>query len=117
MKRFIIALGSLAMAACATLPSSPVALANRTTADERIATPAELAYKSWRLAVDIAIDSKKLTPGSSKAIKIADIDNQLYTAVQLVRATYNVPNSSDYKQAIDRANALLTTGYNLLRSK
>lgn len=114
MKKIIIAF-ALCLSACATVPSSPVAVANTTLADEKIATPAELIYKTWRMAVEIAVKSGKLAPGSEKAHKIAAIDNQLYAAVQIVRSTYNTINSPDYLTAVSRINTLLNTGYAILK--
>jgi hypothetical protein len=107
---------ALPLGACATIPStSPAAYANTTKADEQAVVTAELAYKSWRLAVETGVSSGLIK--GQLAGKVAGIDNQLYSALQAVERAYSAANSADLAAALGNFNTALTVGYSAIGGK
>lgn len=108
--RKIILLAALALAlpGCETLgsiPASPAAVANATSLDETAARSAEVGYKAFRLALELAVDLGKVK--GAKATQMAELDNRLYAAVQAVRAAYRGGNAASYSAAAKEATIAL----------
>jgi len=93
---------------CVTVPS-PAALANSTKADEQGINTLELAYKTWRLAVETGVNAGTIK--GQLAGHIADIDNKLYSALQSAEAAYQSANSTTYNDAVKQFNTALADGY------
>lgn len=107
MKKIILAIAlgvsSLSVTACSSFLESPASVSNSTKLDEQAAIGVNLAYKSFRLAVETAVEAKLIVPGSPLALKVADLDNRAFAAVQAVDAAYKAGNSTDYTVAVARA--------------
>jgi PBP1b-binding outer membrane lipoprotein LpoB len=113
MKKILIVIGALALAACSTIPSlQPATYANATVVDEQAATTAELAYKAWRLAATTGVQTG-LIKGQTAA-HVAQLDNQLYAALQAVESAYAAGNAVSIAQAVSSFNTALTVGYSAI---
>jgi len=102
----------LPLSACVTdkVPSTaPVTYANKTAADEQLAVGAELAYKSWRLAVETGVQSGLIK--GQVAGKVAALDKQLYSALSVVESAYETGNSASIVAAAANFNGVLATSY------
>lgn len=116
MKRAIlVAMASLSMVACTTVPThvvgvptSPVVVADKTILDEKVGIAVETAYKAFRLAVELAVDSGVLK--GDKAAKIAAIDNRAYAFTLATQRAYNAGNSASYISASTEALAAIKDG-------
>lgn len=112
MKKLLLLIALLfavPLTACASVPTGPGTIANSTKLDEQAAVTAQLAYKSWRIAVETGINAGLIK--GQLATKIAGLDNQLYSALQAVDAAYASGNASSYASAIGNFNTALTVGY------
>lgn len=105
MRRLILAAclamplsGCAGLAALTSIPTSPAAVANRTTIDETAMRLAETAYAAERTALDIAADAGALK--GANAAKAADFDNRAYAALGTARRAYAAANASDFASAI-----------------
>jgi hypothetical protein len=93
MKKFLLLCAlSVRSAACSvcgfsTIPTSPSSIANTTKLDEQAALTAQLAYKSWRIAVETGVNAGLIK--GQLATHVAQLDNQLYSALQAVDAAYS----------------------------
>jgi hypothetical protein len=92
--------------------AAPATYANTTKADEQGAVTAELAYKTWRLAVETGVNSGAIK--GQLAGHVADLDNQLYSALQVVEKAYAAGNSGDIATAVGNFNTALTVGYSAI---
>ena len=109
---------ALSVSACATVPGAgvqPSAYADQTKADEQSAQTAELAYKSWRVAVTAGAQAG-LIKGQT-ATDIAAIDNKLYAALTIVESAYAGGNSTTIAGAVNQFNTALTQANALIGSK
>lgn len=109
MKLILIPL-SLALASCTALPGigtlpPPAAVAERTLADEQAAQGAELAYKAFRTALEIAVDTGFLK--GAAAARAAELDRRAFAALGVARKAYTTANSTDYLQAVANARAAI----------
>lgn len=117
MKKLLLIACALAvpLSACETIPSipaSPSAVTNLTKADEQVALTAELAYKSWRLAVETGVNSGLIK--GQLAGHVAQLDNQLYSALQAVESAYATGNASSLAAAVASFNTTLNVGYSAI---
>jgi hypothetical protein len=80
-----------------TIPTSPGQVANSTKLDEQAAVTAHLAYKSWRLAVETSVNAGLIK--GQLAAHVAQLDNQLYSALQAVDAAYASGNATNYARS------------------
>lgn len=105
--RMILAAACLALASCAALPppasvpASPVALADRTVADEQGLLAVELAYKAARLSVETAVDAGLIK--GQRAAQFAQLDAKAYAAVQTARTAYRTGNATSWGNALASA--------------
>ena len=99
---------------CVTVPS-PAALANSTKVDEQSINTLELAYKTWRLAVETGINAGAIK--GQLAAHTAQLDNQLYSALTAAETAYNGGNAKDYATAEADFNTALTVGYSAIGGK
>ena len=133
MKRlgFIVALASLALAACtpatiagAVLSSAasgadavgvapPVSYANHTTVDEKAGIAIEVAYNAWWRALELAIDVGYVKPVN--AARVAAIDNKAYAATVAAQHAYLAGNSASFKAAEAEAKAAIREGLALVK--
>lgn len=109
MKLILIPL-SLALASCTgsaglgALPP-PAAIAERTVADEQAGQGAELAYKAFRTALEIAVDTGFLK--GAAATRAAELDRRAFAALKVARKAYTTANSGDYLQAVKNARSAI----------
>jgi hypothetical protein len=115
MKKLLLLLALLfavPLTACAnlpTIPTSPGQVADSTKLDEQTAVTAHLAYKSWRLAVETSVNAGLIK--GQLAAHVAQLDNQLYSALQAVDAAYASGNATNYAAAVGAFNTAITVGY------
>lgn len=117
MKKLLFAL-ALSLSACTgltTIPTTPSAIADTTKVDEQVVVTAHLGYKAWRLAVETGVNSGLIK--GQLAAHVADLDNQLYTALQAVDAAYATGNASNVAAAVTSFNTALTVGYSAIGGK
>jgi len=117
MKKLLFAfmlLFALPLSACATapVPASPSAISNLTKVDEQAAVTAQLAYKSWRLAVETGVNAGLIK--GQLAGHVAQLDNQLYSALQAVDAAYKAGNADNFATAVASFNTALNVGYSAI---
>jgi hypothetical protein len=108
----VLCLFAVPLAACAELasvPTSPSSVTNTTKLDEQAALTAQLAYKSWRIAVETGVNAGLIK--GQLATHVAQLDNQLYSALQAVDAAYSAGNAASFATAIGNFNTALTVGY------
>jgi hypothetical protein len=121
MRKLLLAvcLFALPVAACSTLETgtvpAPGTYTNKTVLDEKIAITAHNAYKAWRLAVETGINAGYIK--GQLAVRIANVDNQLYSALTVVDQAYATGNAASYAEAIDKFNAALNDGRAIFGSK
>lgn len=125
VKRTIIVLCAFALSGCAGvasgiaavagLPSSPVAVCDKTTLDEQAGIGVELAYKTWRTVGETLTDWGYIK--GTKATKVAALDNKLYNLTLAEQNAYKACNSTDYFAAITQIKAAIKNGYALYGSK
>ena len=131
MRRLILALLPLALAACGntggTIASTgapiaaaaadaagvppPVVVADRTTLDELGMLAAELAYKAAHTAVEIGVDAGLIR--GAPAARFADLDSRAYAALGRVRSAYRTGNATSYASALTEAQAAIAGLLNL----
>lgn len=120
-KLILVAMASMSLASCGLptlitgVPPAPVAVANQTILDEKVGIAVETAYKAWRLAVELAVDTNLLK--GEKAARVAEIDQKMFEATLLVQAAYKVGNANQYASAAREANDLIKQGIALMREK
>lgn len=114
MRRFfVIFIAGLSLGACGVVdsvssPSSnPIAVCNRTAADEQGVVAFNLGYKAFRLAAETGVRSGFIT--GLVATKVRAINDQLFGAVQNVDTVYKTC-SGDLAAALAGANRLLSQG-------
>lgn len=117
MKRFVL-IGALCLAGCnglasiPVIPANPAVVANKTILDEQAATGAELAYKTFRVGLELATDLGKVK--GDKAVKLRKINTDAYNLIKRERAAYNAANATDYNAALAELRSLINTGTDLL---
>lgn len=111
MKRLLIALVALTLAACGTTsglndlittPPAPATYANRTAADEQAAVAVENGYKAFRLAIELGVDSGVIK--GARATMVAKADQCAYNALLIFREAYRTANSTNLLAAGRSAN-------------
>jgi hypothetical protein len=111
MKKLFLILAplSLALAACAAVPTvpTPVELADKTVLDERAVVGVELAYKAARLAVETGVDAGIIK--GPLASNLRALDNTAYRAVQATREAYRTGNAASYDAALLHAQLTIST--------
>jgi hypothetical protein len=123
MRRIVLlwacALPLVPLAACSTMPTdistTPVSYADKVRIDEQGIITAELAYKTWRIAVETGVNAGTIKGGT--ATKLAELDNRIYLALQTVEAAYSAGNADSIEHAVGQFNIALTTGYTALGGK
>lgn len=109
MKRLLIPLAlCLSLTAClgstASIPTSPSAVADKTTLDEEIGLGATVAYRGAVAAARLANQIRPFN-AATKA-RAAELDNQAFAAIKALRTAYEAGNASDYRAAATKARAL-----------
>ena len=102
----VLAALALALPGCTAtggigIPTSPGAISSQTQLDDRLAIGAELAYKTFRLALELAVDAGVVK--GELATRMAALDNRAYSATLAVRAAYRSGNAASYQAAYDQA--------------
>ncbi len=111
--KHIALFAALALAACQTgapvniLPI-PVTIADRTVADEQVASGLELGYKAFRVALELGVDTGAIK--GARATLAASADQRAYTALLAARAAYRTANAPSYIAAAREANAAIASG-------
>lgn len=111
MKRiYLTVAAALALAACGPLtpPASipaPVTIADRTTADEQLASSVEVAYSAWRFAVELGVDTGVFK--GAAAATLAKVDRDVYAAVLVARSAYQTANATDFAAAVKAAKVTI----------
>lgn len=99
------------LAACQSLSTAPTSvpppsqIAAKTIIDEQVALGAEEAYKTFRLAVELGVKAGVIK--GATATKAAELDNQLFAALGLVRNAYDTGNADDFNSALTAFNVVL----------
>lgn len=115
MKRFLLAAtAALSLSACAlpsfsmgTAAQSPAPLAQTTIDDTALST----AWKSFDVALDainLAIDAHAITPGSAKAVSIANAVDKVTKFLTAAESAAAAGSATDYKVALANASAAIT---------
>lgn len=107
MKGIFLALALLSaapLAGCAAIPT-PVGLASKTKVDEQVIVTAEQAYKAFRLAVTVGVQANIIH--GPRAEELADIDNNLYEALQAMETAYGAGNAANFLVAYTKFNQFL----------
>lgn len=117
---FVAALCAVSLSACTpselgSIPTSPAQISQRTIVDEQAVVSVHLAYKTFRLAAEVAVDAGIVKGALAK--RLADVDNKAYSAVVLVDKAYATGNASDLQVALANANALITNASNSIPTK
>ncbi|WP_156029883.1 hypothetical protein [Sphingomonas sp. URHD0057] len=115
MKRVILCAAALAISACAAVPSaSPTPVASLPGAAPVCATLrsdkfdlALQAYGAATDAVNLLIDARVLTPGSSKAVAIANANDKVLVAFATAEHARQACNSDSYLAALGQAQAAI----------
>jgi hypothetical protein len=81
---------------------TPVEYAQRTAVDEQVAVGIENAYKAFRQAVELGVDTGMITGQRATAIRQAN--NCAYRAVLVFRQAYKTANAADLLAAARSAN-------------
>lgn len=120
MRKYLIGFVALALCACTTappvsIPTSPSQVADSTILDEKGAIAIETAYKAFRTAVEILVDSGQLK--GENAAKVAVLNAKINSAVIRVEQAYRAANSTSYNAAILEAKSLIEEGIALVRSR
>lgn len=109
MKHLLLPLVALGLVSCTAAQVShatgipvPVEYAQRTAVDEQVAVGIENAYKAFRLAVEVGVDSGVIKGERAAALQRAD--RCAYSAVLIFRQAYKTANSSDLLAAARSAN-------------
>jgi hypothetical protein len=109
MKRLLIAFAALSLTSCTAADVShavgiptPVEYAARTAVDEQVGVGIENAYKGFRLALELGVDSGVITGARATAARAAN--NCAYRAVLVFRQAYKTANSADLLAAARSAN-------------
>lgn len=120
-KMLFPALAALALAGCGTassslssIPAAPVDVANKTILDEKVGIAIETAYKAFRLAVELAVDTGKLK--GAKAAQVAALDSKAFAATVASQNAYKALNNESYIAAASEARAAIEQGIALMRS-
>lgn len=116
MRKFLIAVAlcSASLTGCATVPT-PSSLAEQTKIDEQSINTLELAYKTWRLAVETGINAGQIK--GQLAGRVAQLDNQLYQALVAAETAYKGANAASYDAAVANFNVALTSAYSAVGGK
>jgi hypothetical protein len=122
MRAYLIAFAALALAACGVSSSNPVGniptpveLASRTAADEQAAVASESAYKAFRLALELGVDTGVIK--GERAARAAKADQTAYTALLVMRAAYKTANREDWINSLRSANIAIEQAVAIVRSK
>jgi len=107
MRKLIIAL-SIALAGCQSVPNplAPAPLAS-TSIDEKTLVIALQTFDTVLTAVDKLVAARVITPGSPKAIAIADAIAKAKQAYQAASAAQRVGNASSYIAALGQAQVAI----------
>lgn len=120
MKKILIALGALCLAACASLPISPTqapAPLAQTTIDDAGLSAVWKSFDTLLDAVDLAIDAKAITPGSARAVALANGIDKAKAALQAAEHAAAAGSATSYKVALAEAKAAFDGIRSTLRSK
>lgn len=120
MKTLLLAL-SLGLAACSTtLPADPIAsipapvsFANRTAADEQIATGIELGYQGFARALELGVDTGVIK--GERATRARAAHRAAYQGVLIVREAYKTANAEDFLNAARSANSTIAKAIALVK--
>lgn len=93
----------------------PSVYANKTILDEKVGIAVELAYKAWRVAFELGLDSGVIH--GAKATALAAIDNKAYAATIATQSAYRASNATSYRAAADQAIALVRQALAVLKGQ
>lgn len=85
------------------LPASPGEVADQTTLDERGAIAVEIAYQAAARAAEALTDAGLIE--GADAVRVAELDQKAFAAVQTARRAYAAGNAASYAEAIGKARA------------
>jgi hypothetical protein len=120
MRNILIAFAALSLIGCnaaagpVTVPT-PVEYANRTAVDEQAAVGVENAYKAFRMALELGVDTGVIK--GERAVTAAKADQTAYNALLVLRHAYKTANSEDFLAAARSANIAIEQGIAAVRSK
>ena len=100
MTRLIAAALLLALPACATLPTAPAAVADKTVLDEKIGIAATVGYTAAS-----TLGNRLSRLGVIPRAQFQALDQRGYDAVIAIRAAYLAGNATNYLAAIEQAKA------------
>jgi len=114
MKYAIALLMCIPVAACTTIPTAPVEVAETTVLDERAGIAAEDAYKLVRTLMESAVDLGLVR--GQLAAQLITYDTRAFSALEAMRTAYRTGNAQTYEAAA--GEVMLQTGLiqSLLRS-
>lgn len=100
MRKLIAVALLCALPACATLPTSPVAVADKTLLDEKIGIAATVGYTAAS-----TLGNRLSRLGVIDRAQFQALDQKGYAAVLAIRAAYLTGNATNYASAIEQAKA------------
>lgn len=116
---FIVSGLSLALAACnvpiASIPTSPVEVANSTTIDDSAAIAVESLNKAWLTLIDVGINAGVIK--GDTATKVLAIDDRITQAITAARLAYAAGNAETFTEALRKLRAAVDEGSALIRGK
>lgn len=104
----LIAAATLSLSACQTtggIPSSPGAVADQTTGDEKVGLVIDTLYYAANRAAALAIRTGVVTD-VAKIKRIGELDNSAKAWVQTGRDAYDAGNSAGYDAALKQVDGL-----------
>lgn len=105
----LVVAASMMVTACLGTAQAPPQLPAPVTNISRGAVDFALnAFDAALYAVDFAIESGRIVPGSERAKQIAVVGRKVQAALRAVEAARDAGNSASYEQAFANANAALS---------
>ena len=120
--RALVLVLCLCLSACglpslAITPAAAPAPLAATTIDDKALDEAWKAYDIALDAINLAVDLKAITPGSAKAVAIADANDRVLAAFQLAEHAAAGLSTVSYVQALAQLDAALADLKVVLRRK
>lgn len=110
-----LAISAAPLTACTPQLSGPVL--GQTLVDDKALLAAEAGLYGANTAASLAVDAGALTPGSPKALAIADKLAQAKAALDVGRGAYKAGNSAIYLNQVQATQALLASAWTLIPAK
>lgn len=104
MKKLHLVMAALVMtpmltaAACQPTPTSPAEIAPNSVLDEQAVIAVQLAYKTWRLAVESGVQTGLIK--GARATQVRELDARLYAALQATESAYEARNAASFEAAV-----------------